>query len=179
MMNFCKHFLASLVLTGVADCVPLRVGFPQAYLHAAAEAAAGTMVAYYERQQSGLGQQVDVSVQACVIGTLMNATPYPALHGVDIGRGGMYNTSLGGKHRLTYPCKDGYVCFIAIGGVMGAHAMHQLTAWMAAENMVPAFMLEMDWDTWDVVATMQTGEQGQKQIDDVEAAVGALLNLPP
>jgi crotonobetainyl-CoA:carnitine CoA-transferase CaiB-like acyl-CoA transferase len=164
-----------LHLTGAAPGVPLRVGLPQADLHAAAEAAAATLIAYYERQHSGLGQHVDVSMQTCVVGTLMNATPYPALHGEDITRAGIYNASLGGRRRLIYPCQDGYVSFLAIGGVMGAHAMHALTAWMAAEDMAPAFMQEMDWDTWDVVATMQAGAEGQQQIDAVEAAVGAFF----
>jgi crotonobetainyl-CoA:carnitine CoA-transferase CaiB-like acyl-CoA transferase len=162
-------------LTGNHGEAPLRVGLPQAALHAAAEAAAATLVAYYERGHSGLGQHVDVSEQTCVVGTLMNATPYPALHGEDIGRQGIYNTSLGGKRRLVYPCQDGYLSFLAIGGVMGAHAMHELTAWMASENMAPPVMYEIDWDTWDVVATMQAGAEGQKQIDAVEAAVGAFF----
>jgi crotonobetainyl-CoA:carnitine CoA-transferase CaiB-like acyl-CoA transferase len=164
-----------MYLTGDANGVPLRVSLPQAYLHAAAEAAAATLIAYYERQQSGLGQHVDVSMQTCVIGTLMNATPYPALHGEDIRRAGLYNTSLGGKRRMIYPCRDGYVSFLAIGGVMGRHTMTELTAWMATEHMALRFMQEMDWDTWDVVATIQAGDEGQKQIDAIEAAVGAFF----
>ncbi len=161
-------------LSGDADRHPVRVGQPQAYLHAAAEAAAGAMVAYYECQQSGLGQHVDVSMQTCVIGTLMNASPFPQLHGENITRGGIYLTSLGGKRRMVYPCKDGYLSFLAIGGVMGANAMRELTAWMASENMAPEMFRNMDWDSWDVVATMQA-EDGQQQIDMVEAAVGAFF----
>lgn len=161
-------------LSGDADRHPVRVGLPQAYFHAAAEAVVGTMVAYYERQQSGLGQHVDVSMQTCVIGTLMNASPFPQLHGENVTRGGIYLTSLGGKRRMVYPCKDGYLSFLAIGGVMGAHAMHELTAWMASENMAPDDFRAMDWDTWDVVAVMQA-EDGQQQVDMVEAAVGAFF----
>jgi crotonobetainyl-CoA:carnitine CoA-transferase CaiB-like acyl-CoA transferase len=164
-----------LHLTGDAAGTPLRVGFPQAYLHAAAEAAAGTMVAYYERLHSGLGQHIDVSMQTCVIGTLMNATPYPRLHGYDAGRAGLFNTSLGGTRRLVYACQDGYVSFVAIGGALGAHSMRALTAWMAAEQMAPAGLQQMDWDTWDVVATVQAGADGQQQIDAIEAAVAAFF----
>ncbi len=161
-------------LSGDADRHPVRVGLPQAYFHAAAEAAAGTMVAYYERQQSGMGQHVDVSMQTCVIGMLMNASPFPQLHGENITRGGIYLTSLGGKRRMVYPCLDGYLSFLAIGGVMGAHAMHELTAWMASEHMAPEAFRSMDWDSWDVVATMQA-EDGQQQIDMVEGAVAAFF----
>lgn len=164
-----------LQLNGNEGEAPVRVGHvPQAYLHAAAEAAAGIMVAYYERHSSGLGQHLDVSMHTCVIGTLMNATPYPQLHGEDIQRGGIYNTSLGGTRRMIYPCKDGYLSYLAIGGVMGAHAMHALTAWMASEHMAPEFFHTMDWDSWDIAATIQA-EDGQEQIDAIEEAIAAFF----
>jgi crotonobetainyl-CoA:carnitine CoA-transferase CaiB-like acyl-CoA transferase len=105
----------------------------------------------------------------------MNATPYPRLHGYDAGRAGLFNTSLGGKRRLIYACQDGYVSFVAIGGALGAHSMRALTAWMATEQMAPAYMQQMDWDTWDVVATLQAGADGQPQIDAIEAAVAAFF----
>ena len=55
---------------------------------------------------------------------------------------------------------------------MGAQAMHELTAWMDAEHQSQPIMHEIDWDSWDVVATLQDPEVGQQQIDAVEAAVG-------
>jgi crotonobetainyl-CoA:carnitine CoA-transferase CaiB-like acyl-CoA transferase len=46
------------------DRPPLRVSLPQAYLHAAADAVTGVLLALRERETSGLGQLVDVSAQA-------------------------------------------------------------------------------------------------------------------
>jgi crotonobetainyl-CoA:carnitine CoA-transferase CaiB-like acyl-CoA transferase len=48
------------------DAPPLRISVPQAYLHAGADAAGGALVAHFARVRSGLGQHVDVSVQASV-----------------------------------------------------------------------------------------------------------------
>ena len=56
-------------MTGDPERAPLRVGFPQAYLHAGSEAAAGTMVALYHRQANGRGQFVDVSIQHSLVYT--------------------------------------------------------------------------------------------------------------
>jgi crotonobetainyl-CoA:carnitine CoA-transferase CaiB-like acyl-CoA transferase len=158
-------------LAGDADKTPLRVGLPQAYLHAAAEAAAGTMVAYYARQHTGSGQHVDVSMQTCVIWTLMMASAYPLLHGEDLGRNGTF-TRFGGKRlRTVYPCKDGYISFFAIGGAIGAHTMRQLLAWMDAEHMTPAFLHAIDWDRWDFAAMTQGDDAMQQDIDAIEQAV--------
>ncbi len=158
-------------LAGDADKAPLRVGLPQAYLHAAAEAAAGTMVAYYARQQSGQGQHVDVSMQTCVIWTLMMASAYPQLHGEDLGRNGTH-TSFGGKRmRTVYPCKDGHMSFFAIGGGIGAGTMRQLLAWMAEQEMDPGIVGDIDWDSWDFAAMTSGDDSMQDTIDAIEDRV--------
>ncbi len=48
------------------DFPPVRVGVPQAYLAAGADAAGGAMLAHFARLQTGLGQHVNVSAQASV-----------------------------------------------------------------------------------------------------------------
>jgi crotonobetainyl-CoA:carnitine CoA-transferase CaiB-like acyl-CoA transferase len=55
-----------LFLTGDEDRPPVRLPVPQAWFHAAAEAAVGAMIAHHERQRSGRGQHVDVSAQQAV-----------------------------------------------------------------------------------------------------------------
>ena len=60
-------------LTGDADRPPLRVGFPQFYLHGAAAAAAGAMLAHTHRALTGEGQHVDVSCQQAVAKCLAHA----------------------------------------------------------------------------------------------------------
>ena len=48
------------------DRAPLRISVPQAYLHAAADAAGGALIAHYAARRSGSGQHVDVSVMQSV-----------------------------------------------------------------------------------------------------------------
>ncbi len=56
-----------LLMMGDADRPPVRIPLDQAFLHASAEAAAGTLVALYERNRSGQGQHVDVSAQQAIL----------------------------------------------------------------------------------------------------------------
>ena len=53
-------------LCGDADRPPVRVSAPQAELHAGGQAAFGTMAAFWNRQNTGQGQHVDVSAQTSV-----------------------------------------------------------------------------------------------------------------
>lgn len=46
---------------GNAQLAPLRISVPQAYLHAAADAAIGALIAHFARLQDGKGQHVQVS----------------------------------------------------------------------------------------------------------------------
>ena len=55
-----------LALGGDQDRPPVRLSLPQAYHHAAADAALGALVALNERLRSGLGQRVDVSAHQSV-----------------------------------------------------------------------------------------------------------------
>lgn len=158
-------------LTGDADKPPLRVGFPQAYMHAAAEAAAGTLVAYYAREQIGHGQHVDVSMQTCVIWTLMMASAYPQLHGDDLSRNGVFLSVSGIRMRTVYPCKDGFMSFFTIGGALGAGTMRQLLLWMESEGLPLGILGEIDWETWDLAAWAAGDESLQDTIEATEQQV--------
>jgi len=164
----------SMFLTGEEGKTPMRIGFPQAYLHAGAEAAVGSLVAHYHRELTGEGQHVDVSMQACVIWTLMNATPYPILHGESQTRAGMFFGSVataGIARRLIYPCKDGYISLVVAGGG-GASSTRALVEWMDSEGSAPLFIKEKDWEGWDMAAIAAMGpENAQKEIDAIEKVV--------
>ena len=56
-----------LSLFGDPDRAPVRVSIPQAYMHAGADAAEGTMIAHYYRGLTGVGQHVDVSAMESAI----------------------------------------------------------------------------------------------------------------
>ncbi|HUP87500.1 MAG TPA: CoA transferase [Acidimicrobiales bacterium] len=63
-----------LALQRDGDRPPVPVGFPQAAFHAGVQAAADALVAVHERRLSGLGQHLDVSMQAVMVHTTMSQT---------------------------------------------------------------------------------------------------------
>ena len=56
-----------LAITGDEDRPPVRTAVPQAFLHAAADAAVGALLALTERAASGRGQHVEVSAQRSML----------------------------------------------------------------------------------------------------------------
>ena len=102
-------------LQGDGDRPPLPMGaMPQAAFHAGAQAAADAVVALCERERSGRGQHLDVSAQACVVWTLMNATGYPPNTGGNPPATSEHRTKphpAAAAQRLRLPgivpCKDG------------------------------------------------------------------------
>lgn len=176
-----RHFrstdLVTMALGGSAGLIgepgrtPLRVGVPQADLHAGVEAGVATLLALQYRHQSGAGQHIDVATQSCIVWTLMNASHYAGLGQTTRSRFGDHRESLPGKRRMIFPCKDGYVSAVFFGGPFGAKGCHTLVRWMAEWNLAPDHMLETDWDTWDDVYLAELGEGAQAEIDRVETAL--------
>ena len=146
-------------LTGDPDRPPVRTSFPQAYLHAGAEAAMGAMIALYYRGLTGEGQWVDVSVRESVLPALMNARLFWDLNQVILKRGGAFRVGLSteARQRLIWQCKDGYVAFALMGGAFGAPTNRALVEWMEEEGMSDDFLRAMDWDGFDMA--MATEEQ--------------------
>jgi crotonobetainyl-CoA:carnitine CoA-transferase CaiB-like acyl-CoA transferase len=161
----------SACLIGEPDRAPLRIGFPQAELHAGIEAAVATLLALHHRHHAGVGQHIDVAAQSCIVWTLMNATYFAALGQATRQRFGAYRESLPGKRQIIFPCKDGFVSVLFFGGPFGAKGCHTLVRWMAEWGMAPDHMLETDWDTWDDVYLAELGNEAQVEIDRVERAL--------
>ena len=121
-----------LYLTGDSDRPPVNMSIPQACLHAGADAGVGSMIAYYHKKRTGVGQCVDVSMQHSTAWFLAMAIPYYELAGVIMRRVGTFRAgSAGGTvQRQVWPCKDGYVFFFMIGGAQGARrAAPSLNGW--------------------------------------------------
>ncbi len=105
-----------LFLGGDETAPPVRVRPAQAYLHAATQAAVGALIAHYHRQRTGLGQHVDVSMQAAIAAGMgvggmhqawdLNRTVTPRA-GIPYQR----NPPLdyGPRGSELEPCKDGYM----------------------------------------------------------------------
>jgi len=141
-------------LTGDPDRSPVRIGFPQAYLHAGMAAAAGSMVAHYHRQLTGEGQWVDVSIQeACAWIPTDSAMYWEMNHVLEERHGGArVRPTTGARMKRIWQCRDGYVSFDMYGARLARNFMTPLVAWMAEEGAAPDFLKEIDWNTFDYFA---------------------------
>lgn len=150
-----------MYLTGDSDRPPVRISFPQAYLHAAADAACGTLLAHYHRELTGQGQHVDVSMQQSVVWTMMNARPFWELTGTSLKRVGPFRAGLssGSIQRQTWSCRDGAVTFIVMGGAGGAGTNRALVEWMDEEGMADEELRGIDWDAFDMAAASREFHQ--------------------
>jgi crotonobetainyl-CoA:carnitine CoA-transferase CaiB-like acyl-CoA transferase len=145
-----------LFLTGDSDRRPVNISMPQACLHAGADAAVGCMLAHHHRRKTGEGQQVDVSMQQSAAWFLAQTIPHWEIDKIILGRVGTFRTSSRGTlQRQVWPCKDGFVFFFMIGGQQGAKTCRQLVKWMQEEGMANEFLLNYEWERFDMAGATQ------------------------
>lgn len=158
-----------LYICGDPDRAPNWISFPQASLHAGAEAASATMAALWHRRSTGEGQQIDVSMQECVVACNFNTPEMWDLNKVEFTRfstGINVGTQKVGM-RAVWKCLDGYVVFVSQGAVQPfVNSWKDLVSWMAAEGMADDWLKRVDW-TWDYDASKLT----QDMVDRVENQV--------
>jgi len=118
-----------LNLAGVEDNKPSLAYGEQAYMMGMLYAAYSSLAAFMEAEESGEGQFVDVSMQACVVTALENAAQYWDLEktirrasgGVEAGNG-------------VYRCKDGFV-FVMFGMGHNVYLWKPFPQWLRDEGM--------------------------------------------
>ncbi len=141
-----------LFQTGDPDRPPTHLShIPLAYLLAGMDGASGTAIALYWRATSGLGQQVDVSMQETVAKTTM------MLHEVWLVTGTEFRRSSSWYHvpaspvvlRLVWPAKDGYIFYMMYVGAFGAEEDKRLVQWMQEEGIADDFIRGIDWANLD------------------------------
>lgn len=143
-------------LQGDPDRPPIPVGFPQAALHAGVQAAADVLIALHARDHTGRGQYLDVSTQSAVVWTLMNATGWPSVVGVNPP--GFCDTRHlprampieGMRPPRLFECKDGHVTFgVQLPGV-GERTIAGTIEWLAEfhPDLVNAELMVVDWTRW-------------------------------
>ncbi len=139
---------------GDADRPPIHISHhSQAHLHAAGEAAVGAIMALYHRQQTGEGQQVDVSIQEAVIQATFLVTSTWDMMKVNPQRGGGLLPRI--RMRRVWPCKDGHVIWFFFGGIQAIRFNRPLTEWMVSERMASDFLKGIDWETFDLRTVTQ------------------------
>jgi crotonobetainyl-CoA:carnitine CoA-transferase CaiB-like acyl-CoA transferase len=136
-----------LYVNGDADRPPVRISADLAYRHGGGQGAAGTLVAHFERQRTGRGQHVDVSIQDYIPWTPLNVTFAAQVQNANSMRQavGFRAHTTGVKFRFTWPCKDGRVAFrpLVTGG--GKAQYEALVGWMTAEGFGDPILTAKDW----------------------------------
>lgn len=159
-------------LLGPPDRPPVRVSLPQSYPWAGMFAAAATLMALYYRGITGEGQQVDVAGQAALVPALAHAPTFWDVLRQNPRREGIYMTGrsvTGARMRCIFPCRDGYINFIVYGGPAGRATNKALTQWMAEEGRATEYLLNKDWDNFDIATVTQ------EEIDLIEGPVAEFL----
>ena len=162
----------SMALNGDADRRPVRITVPQTWHHAAAESALGSLVAHERRRRTGEAQFVDVSVQAAVFWTGLQAMIASAIDGRNIERNGTVLQLSTLVTPLVYPCADGEVCLIATSATLVG-----LMPWMVETGAVTEeWAAQEDWRTYE--ARMLTAADALvHSLDDVRAAITAFTRM--
>ena len=158
-----------LYLTGDSDRPPLNMSIPQSYALAGADAAVGTMIAYYHRTMTGEGQHVDISVQQSVAWFLGAAIPYWEVNRILLERVGTFRSGISREivQRQVWACKDGYVFFHWVGGLTGAKTGRQIVKWMDEEGMRDEYLRAMEWESFDMdTATQEVINQISKPLQE-------------
>ena len=147
-----------MAICGDPDRPPLRIGFPQAYLFAAADAAVGALIAYYYRLESGMGQHVDISAQHSASWSAGKTPAFWTMLRQTPGRSGQFRIglSMASRQRHIWQCKDGFVSFQIFGGSFGAKTNEALVRWMHTEGMATDLLMELDWATFDMAVVDDT-----------------------
>jgi crotonobetainyl-CoA:carnitine CoA-transferase CaiB-like acyl-CoA transferase len=158
-------------LQGTPDRPPVQMSVPQVWRHAGAEAAVAALIAHRRMLTTGRAQLVDVSAQAVMTWTTLNAMEAYEIQGRDFERTGS-ELQLSLKVQLRHETTDGYtIC--APSGRTVVHAI----SWLIEEGVVDASWGEVDWATYDHRAI--TGEEVWPPVTEVFEAVAGLCRRFP
>ncbi|GAB3980821.1 hypothetical protein GCM10029978_079900 [Actinoallomurus acanthiterrae] len=159
------------------DGPPLRISVRQAYLHAAADAAAGALIAYL----SGRGQLVDVSVQASLGVTTLGRVLADAVgdEKPEWQKQPVARTDQSGSGAATssamkkWACRDGVIEFhLAMGPASGGFT-NNFFAWLRAEDACEPRFAEWDWRR--VPERIESGELTGEDIAAARADIRAFF----
>jgi len=152
----CMAMGGLLYLGGYPDTGPIGAPGGQAYLAAAQFAAVATLAAVLQAETSGLGREIDVSVQECVAMALENAVQFYDLEEVVRKRNGGEQRQAGTG---VFPCRDGLVYLMA-GGIASNRFWATTTEWLIESGAPGAGVLR--GPEWNDQNYLQTDEAKKK-----------------
>ena len=158
-----------LILQGEPGREPVRLSLPQAYHHAASDAAGAALIALWERRSSGRGQHVDVSAQQSV-----TAAALSALLTVPVGDQEAVRASGGAQFRdisfrSIWQAKDGYVTMLVLFGSALGPFTKRLVDWIYEEGGCDDSIHEKDWVAYTEL--LMTGEEPPEEYARVLDAI--------
>ena len=160
-----------LWLCGDADRPPVRISVPQAFAHAAAEAAAATLVALHERHRSGLGQHIDVSAQQAVAIATQSDIVSAAVNssGARRASGG---SVIGRMHlRFAFPASDGHVSITFLFGSAIGPASIRLMKRVFEAGFCDEELRDKDWIA--MISLITSGEESFDTYERAKVAIAA------
>ena len=119
-----------LLMTGDDDRAPVRVSQPQAWGHAAGDAAGGAMLALHARNQTGRGQHIDISAQVSAAQATLGQILAFKLGAVEPERFGGGVKVRGVGYRGTADASDGHVVINLAPGPAVGHFANHAVAWL-------------------------------------------------
>ena len=153
-------------LQGVPERAPLKVSVPQAWRHAGAEAAVAALVGLTRMQRSGEPQWIDLSAQAAMTWTMLNAMEAHEIQGFDFKRAGA-TLVLAVTISLKRQAKDGFVVAAPIGITTGP-----IIPWLIEAGVADPSWADENWATFD--HRFLSGEKTAITYDDLREALDAL-----
>ena len=164
---------------GDKDRPPIPIGFPETANHGAVQGAADAVAALYERDRSGRGQHLDVSMQAAVVGCLLWTSSYAVIDrnpGFTADDRNLGATDRGGevvpgvRNPVVEPCVDGYAVMSFVLGAQGNAAFAATMRWVEEEGALDADLCGRDWESW-----IDEMKDGTLPVDDGRRAMEQLL----
>lgn len=132
-------------IIGYMDRPPLRLGLDQSYCVAGTHAAIGTLFALYDRNRTGQGQHLDVSVYECMVLSNYWEPVRWEFEERLVNRSGDRLSRGRGTTRQLWKCKDGYVTWTMMGGRVEIERLKTIIERMDREGM-GGFMKTVDLD---------------------------------
>ena len=124
-----------MYITGWPHTPPNKLWGSQAYNTTSNRAFTATLLALYDRLNTGLGQRIDVAMQEAVAATTEMVNTHYHYEGVNAIRCGFRH---GGAFIATWRCKDGYFSLIT----NSRRAWDDVRDWMARDGVVDDLMEE-------------------------------------
>ncbi len=162
----------ALQLTGDEDRAPTRVAVPQAFLHGGSEAAVGALIAHFARERDGVGQHVDISVQAATAIATQSMILANGWGQTEIERlaGGLKAGPL--KMKMVNRAKDGFVSITFLFGTAIGPFSRRLMEELFAQGFVDAETRDKDWINYTTLLI-----SGAEPLSELDRCIGCIAEF--